>query len=219
MTAAEPIIFDIPATELEDIDEFAFAVLGMDREAVMEDFDDVYENTRAKSFDALTCKGMFATRRIERIGDDAVQLEGGTTLQSPLLARMLGLADEVACYAVTVHGFDVLAKDPANEMFDSMFYNAWGIGFSMSCHRWIKQRIADQAGAAGCFMGRSWTPGEDELEFSLQPSLFEVIDPSLIGIALTETGLMSPLLSVSGLVGISGDPGIESVGTDLPSCH
>ena len=41
MTAAEPIIFDIPVTELEDVDEFAFAVLGMDREAVMEDFDDV----------------------------------------------------------------------------------------------------------------------------------------------------------------------------------
>ena len=199
MAKTEPIIFDIPTTSLRDIDEFTFAALGMDRETVMEDFDDVYDATRAKSLATLTCKGMYATRRIERNENGTVQLEGGQVFKSALLARMLELADEVACYALTVHGFEILAKDPANEVFDSMFYNAWGIGLSMSCHQWVKQRIAEQAQAAGRFTGRSWAPGEDDLERSLQTTLFEVIDPSLIVIALTETGLMSPLFSVNGI--------------------
>ena len=219
MSIIKPFTCDIPIDQLQNVDEFALEALHMDRDSVMEEFDDVYEDTRERCFSTFECKGMYASFPIERISDGNVFLTCGAVLESELLAKMLSRAEEVVMYAVTVHGFDVLMKNPDNDMFDSMFYNGWGIGLSMASHRWIKQAIADEAGKAGCYAGRGWTPGEDDLEFSLQKTLFDLLDPTTIGIRMTETMLMSPMMSVSGFIGISTDPEIQNDGSDLPTCH
>jgi len=216
---AELPVYDIPLDELEGVEDLTFAALHMDRETVMEDFDDVYEDTRERSLSTFECKGLEHVFPIARIDDASIELTSGAVLESPFLASVLSSADEVACYAAVVHGIDKLMKNPDNDVFDGMFFNAWGIGFTMACNRWMQKRIVERAAAAGRHVGRSWTPGEDKMDLSLQYALFDLIDPSRIGIALTETGMMSPLMSVSGFMGISNDPGIETVGSEEPSCH
>ena len=219
MSTAETSIYAIPASELEDVDELAFRVLQMDRETVMEDFDDVYEVTRAKAFQTLECRGICKRIAVERIDDGGVYLAGGGKLESGMLAHELRRADEVALYAVAVFKHEVLAKDPSNDVFDGMFYDAWATGMSMGCHRWIKERIAREAHDEGRFAGRGWVPGEGALELGLQRVLFDLLDPTQIGVRILETGFMSPIMSVSGIMGISGDSAIETDGLDIVSYH
>ena len=219
MAALEPFKYSIPLNELDSLDEYVFSMLHMDRDQVMEQFDDVYEETFDRCAAELDCQCLYESFPIEEINDAEVRLCGGVVLESAFLARMLQRASEVVLYAVTVHGFEELANNPQNDVFEGMFYNGWGVGFSMAAHRWLKEHIAKRAEEAGLYTGRSWIPGEDELEFELQAGLFKALDPSRIGLSLTGRFSMTPVMSVSGFMGLSADPLIATDGIDKPSSH
>ena len=219
MSIIKPFTCDIPIDQLQNVDEFALEALHMDRDSVMEEFDDVYEDTRERCFSTFECKGMYASFPIERISDGNVFLTCGAVLESELLAKMLGRAEEVVMYAVTVHGFDVLMKNPDNDMFDSMFYDAWGVGYTMGVHRWIKNAIGEAAAASGRHAGRGWVPGEGDLEMGLLRDVFAALDPGQIGLELPESGLMRPVMAVCGIIGLSDDPTIADVGTEIITYH
>lgn len=210
---------ELPLDKLTTIEKFAFEMLHMDRETVMDSFDDVYEDTREKSFATLVCKGMYQCFPVEKVEGDEVIVAGGAGFKNEVLARNLRRAEELVLYAVTVHGFEELINNPDNDAFDGMFYNAWGIGVSMSAHRWLKAHIADLVHGTGKFIGRSWIPGEDKIELSLQKDLYELLDPSQIDVKLLENMLMSPMMTVSGFMGISGDAAIETDGLEEASFH
>lgn len=215
----EPFVCEIPLQEIANVETQTFNMLGMDRETVMEEFDDVFEGTRAASAEAFKCVGMARGFRVESVGGDEVRLEGGVILESPALAEAFDLAEEVVMYAVNVRGFEERANNPENDVFESMFYNAWGVGYTMGSHAWIKQTIADRARERGLYAGRGWTPGEGDIGFALQRVLFDCIDPSQIGIRLLDNGMMRPVMTVSGFIGLSSDPAIEQVGADKPQNH
>lgn len=215
----EPFVCTIPLEDIANAETIAFNMLGMDRETVEEEFDDVYEDTRAACLDTLVCKGMAQSFRVESIDENEIRLEGGVVLESRALAEVLHRAEHIVMYALTVHEFEALANNPANDMFESMFYNAWGVGYSIGGHAWIKQTIATRAHELGLYAGRGWTPGEEDLELSLQRVLFECIDPSQIGIRLLENGMMRPVMTVSGFMGLSSDPAIEQDGADKTESH
>ena len=219
MATVEPYEGIIPIEELQDVEESAFEMLHMDRDTVMEQFDDVFEETDEKCRASFVCKGLFKSFEIEGVEDGEVHVEGGATLASPLLADALQHADELIIYAIAVHGYEELAKDPANDMFQSMFIDAWGVGYAMACHRWIKEAIDESVHACGLHVGRSWMPGEGDLPFDLQRDAFGLLDPAQIGIQLSESGSVSPIMIVSGMRGVSDDPAIEAVGLDIPSFH
>ena len=217
MTIIESRVCDIPLSELQTAEECMLGVLHMDRETMLNRFEEEYERTNTRCADSFVCRGMYKSFPIASVTDTGVELEGGPTFESPFLASMLQRAEELVLYAVTVHGYEDLARDPDNDMIDSMFYDAWGAGYSMSAHHWLKASIGDQAQAAGMYAGRGWTPGEDNLEMSLQKDLFKLLDPSQIGITLE--GGMHPVMSVSGFMGISSDPAIEQDGASVGDCH
>lgn len=219
MTAIEPFVGIIPIEDLQGAEEGVFEMLHMDRDDVMDQFDDVFEDTYIKCRENLVCKGMYISFDIDGIEGGEVRLQDGATLVSQQLAEVLNCADELVFYAITVHGYEELSKDPANSMFDSMFYDAWGVGYAMDCHRWIKAAIEERAQACGLHVGRSWIPGEGELDLGLQNEVFKIIDPSRIGIEFSESGLMRPVMTISGMRGVSSNPEIESAGQDIASYH
>lgn len=219
MASIQPFAGIIPIEELQGAEEGVFEMLHMDRDDVMDQFDDVFEDTDAKCRESLVCKGMYASMDIDGIEGDAVRIKGGVTLESQLLANALSCADELVFYAITVHGYEELAKDPANSMFDNMFYDAWGVGYAMDCHRWIKAAIDERVQACGLHVGRSWIPGEGELELELQNEVFKILDPSQIGLEISDSGRMRPVMTISGMKGVSANPEIESAGQDIASYH
>ena len=214
MALIEKHVYDIPMDQLVTAEGFALESLQMPKERVMDRYADPYNSTLERCLKDLECKGLCASFVVESRDDGAIHLEGGIVLKSKLLPEVMRHADEIVVYAVVVTGHDELMADPDNSMFENMFYNAWGAGYSMSAHRWFKRYIKELAQERGRFAGRGWTPGEDNIEMSLQPALFELIDPGQIGISLLADGSMLPVMSLSGLMGIGSDPAIEEVGVD-----
>lgn len=218
MALLESCVCSIPLDQLQDAEDLCFEALHMDRETVMDQFDDIFEDATERCGGALECKGMYKSFPISAIEDDVVRI-GDVSLESKACADALRCADELVIYAVTVHGYEELVKNPGNDPFDNMFFDAWGVAYAMSSHRWIKAAILEQASSKGRYVGRGWVPGEGELEMGLQRDLFDLLDPSAIGISLPESGLMHPMMSISGFMGVSDNPEIESIGKDLVSQH
>ena len=131
MTTTEPQVFETMLDDLDDAEELSFGILQMDREMVMEQFDDVYESTRERCVDKMQIRGMYRRFPIDRVEADAIVLEGGARIESAPLAGYLQLAEEVVLFAVAVHGYEELSKDPDNDMFDGMFFDAWGAGITV----------------------------------------------------------------------------------------
>ena len=219
MATIELQVIDIPLEQLTRAEEFALQSLQMSKERVLGRYADQYNETLERCYKDVTCPGMFKGIPVTAKNDDEIHLEGGIVLKSKTLAKMLHRADEVVAYAVTLIGHDELLNDPDNSMLEGMFYNAWGAGFSMAGHRWLKKIIAEQASERGRYAGRGWTTGEDDVELRLQEQLFQMIDPSQIGLSVEDSGIMHPVMSVSGFMGISDDPAIVEDGADKGECH
>ena len=141
MAVIEERIYDIPMDELTTAEDFALESLHMDKERVMQRYEETYNETLERCFKDLKCQGVSKGFAITSKDGEELQLEGGIVLKSKLLAEVLHRADEIVAYAVTVNGHDELMADPENSMLEGMFYNAWGVGFSMSAHRWLKKKI------------------------------------------------------------------------------
>lgn len=215
MAAIEERICDIPMDELTTAEDFALESLHMDKERVMKRYADTYEETLARCHKDLKCTGIYKGFSVVSKSGDEIELEGGIVLKSKKLAEVLHRADEIVAYIVTVNGHDELMADPDLSMFENMFYNAWGAGFSMSGHRWLKKKIQKAARDCELYASRGWIPGEEDIELNLQNELFELIDPSRIGVSLSDTGLMTPIMSVNGFIGICADPTICNDGKDV----
>lgn len=211
MATIDACVCDIPMDQLETAEAFALESLQMDKERVMKRYAETYDETLKRCNDEVKCRGMYDCFTIEANDGEEIRLEGGVVLKSKVLAEALSLADEVVAYIVTLNGHDELLENPDNSMLEGMFYNAWGSGFSMSGHRWFKKAIQEKVLACGRYPGRGWYPGEDGVEIGLQNELFELIDPSKIGVTLSGTA-MRPVMSVNGFIGIGNDPAIQEVG-------
>ena len=218
MAPSDSCVCSIPLDQLQDAEDLCFEALHMDREMVMDQFDDIFEDATERCNGTLECQGMYKSFPISAIEGNEVQV-GDVSFVSEAFANALRYADELVIYAVTVHGYEELVKNPDNDPFDNMFFDAWGVAYAMSSHRWIKAAILEQASAKGRHVGRGWVPGEGELEMSLQRDLFDLLGPSAIGISLPESGLMHPMMSISGFMGVSDNPEIEGIGKDIISQH
>ena len=213
MGTIETRVCDIPMDQLTSAEGFALESLQMDKERVMKRYADPFESTLKRCFEELKCQGKYGSFAISSNNGCEIELEGGVILKSKMLAEALALADEVIAYVVTVNGHDEIVADPENSMFETMFLNAWGSGFSMSGHRWLKKALQDHVREGGRYAGRGWIPGEEGIEIGLQNELFTLIDPGQIGVTLTGS-IMKPTMSVNGFMGISDNPEIQNVGSD-----
>ena len=216
---ARVFTYDIPNGELESADDQMFKALGMSRDDALEQFEDDYEDTRVIALERLECRGMVKYVQIKSIDAGTIAFEEGGELHSEFLADRLSCANELALYIVSVFGCNELMKEAQDDMFASMFYNAWATGLSMSSHGWIKKRIANDARERGKFPGRAWVPGEGQIGLELFKTLVKIIDPTPIGVKLLETGMVSPIMSLCALMGISDDPAIEEVGRNDIQIH
>ena len=212
-------VFDIPNAELAGLDDLACSILNMDRESIVARFDDIYASTFENCMERFRCKGMYGTFAISEISGEAIMLEGGVILNSPVLADALGLAQEIVVHLVSVHGYEELSKDPDNDMLDGMFYDAWGAAFSMACHSWLKEKIVREQAERGKYLGREWNPGANDVNANVQKVLLELIDPGQIGATRASALTLSPTMSICGLMGVSDTQEIEKVASDLAAAH
>jgi len=82
----------------------------------------------------------------------------------------------------------------------------------------VESQISEVAHNQGFTISRRFSPGYCDWDVEQQRILFEAVDGEKAGVELTETCLMLPRKSISGIIGISlADRGIENY-NPCPTC-
>jgi len=98
----------------------------------------------------------------------------------------------------------------------SIFLNAAGLAMLELLTKAAFGIISGLARERGLYTGRRMTPGCcDELNMSLQQTLFHLVDAAAAGVVLNAGLVMTPLKSQSFLVGLTPDP---AQATPVPKC-
>ncbi len=152
-------------------------------------------------------------------------LNGKTFNTGKIVSGQLKKMEQVALYAGTIgpefdrwsrHTFDKV--DPlSGYMIDLL-----GSTMAESLADWLEEKIAEYARKEGHFCSKRYGPGNCGWNVAEQRKLFEFFPKSFCGIHLTESALMEPHKSVSGVIGI-GPKVIRKdylcVGCKIVSCY
>jgi hypothetical protein len=150
-------------------------------------------------------------RQVELVYGASVILEDGTVFHSQILARTLEKAEEVIVFALTIGG--ELEDEAARLAREGLILQATtletiGSLYTEQLASWVEMRIGDLAHAWGRTASWRFSPGYCDWDVSQQRAVFSMLGEDCAGIHLTDSCLMIPRKSMSGIIGI-GDSDIN----------
>jgi hypothetical protein len=147
---------------------------------------------------------------------------GPVTLKSAVLARLLERCERVAVFALTIGGYLEELVDQLSVsglVLQATVLDAVGSGAAETLAAEIQAEIARWADRRGLVISRRFSPGYCDWNVGQQGELFRLLGGEVTGITLTDSMLMVPRKSISGVIGI-GLPGhgIEEY-NPCTTCH
>ncbi len=143
-------------------------------------------------------------------GKGSVTLEGDVTFRSVKLSRALKIAREAVCFAATLGpGIDaeINALMADNRYSDAYILDAMGSVIIEGVVDQFQNRIEQTEALADKSVTLRFSPGYCDWALKEQEKLFALLDTEKIGVALSDSFLMAPRKSVSGIFGVSA-PGV-----------
>ncbi len=167
--------------------------------------DDYIENYH----DLLSPAYSYTIRNIESVDGNRVTIGDSIVLESKVISRLLERCERVAVFALTIGNYleDLVAYLAENGLIlQATVLDAVGSGTVEKLAIQVEGKIRINAGIEGLITSRRFSPGYCDWEVSQQELVFRILDGDMAGIRLTESMLMIPRKSVSGIIGI-GQPG------------
>ena len=159
---------------------------------------------------------------VEFVLGTRVFVEGSVSFDSGVISQIMRKCQKVALFVATIgdeleYKAGHLAKDGL--LLQSTVLESIGSSAVEQAANFLHKRITDTAELQGLVASkRRFSPGYCDWDVDQQEKLFEAIDASPIGVELTETCLMLPRKSISGIIGIGlPDQGIENY-NPCPAC-
>jgi hypothetical protein len=132
-------------------------------------------------------------------------IEGSITLKSRVIARLLERCEKVAIFALTIgnHLEDMVAYLAENKLvLQATVLDAIGSSAAERLADYVSDRIRRMANLEGFVTSWRFSPGYCDWAVSQQKMVFKALSDDTAGIRLTESLLMIPRKSVSGIIGI-----------------
>jgi hypothetical protein len=150
---------------------------------------------------------------------DNAHLQVAETVLQPgrIITSSLREATSFAVFVATVgQGFDRWnrAKKPEDDMVRAFFADSLGSVLAEACVGVMLARMEHDMAEQGLFVSNSYSPGYCDWLLEEQRKLFSFFPEQFCGVTLTESCLMLPIKSVSGIIGIG-----ENVKKRLYSCE
>ena len=167
--------------------------------------DDYIENYH----DLLSPAYSYTIRNIESVDGNRVTIGDSIVLESKVISRLLERCERVAVFALTIGNYleDLVAYLAENGLIlQATVLDAVGSGTAEKLAIQVEGKIRINAGIEGLITSRRFSPGYCDWEVSQQELVFRILDGDMAGIRLTESMLMIPRKSISGIIGI-GRPG------------
>ena len=144
-------------------------------------------------------------RDIKSVQGSRVVIEGSIVFESEVLARLLEQCDQVAVFALTIGGHLEEMVDQLTDnglVVQAAVLDAIGSAAVESVADFVHDTIGEIARARGLYPSRRFSPGYCDWEVSQQKKVFRVMKGDYAGIHLTDSCLMLPRKSISGIIGI-----------------
>ncbi len=142
-------------------------------------------------------------------------LEGSINFDSKVVSGLLRKCEQVAIFVATIgKEFEGIACGLSEDglLLQSAALDAIGSNAVEKVADFVHENIVDIAAWQGMVASkRRFSPGYCDWDVEQQRILFEAVDGGTAGVELTETCLMLPRKSISGIIGIgTADRGIEN---------
>jgi hypothetical protein len=188
------------------------------REGLSSDGNSERSDSIAKSLDESLSKAkalsrpdyIHAVKKIAAIGEDFIELEGGTRFSSGKISKYIKGASHIVVFLVTIgegieNAASVLTK--GKEPLEGYLLDKIGSFAAESLAEAVENKIRKDYLMLRKSVSRRYSPGYCDWPIEEQRVLAKILDFSKIGVSLTESCMMRPKKSISAVVAIA-DKGI-----------
>jgi cobalamin-dependent methionine synthase I len=147
----------------------------------------------------------YTIRDIESIQGNRIAIGDSIILESKVIARLLERCQKIAVFALTIGNQleEMVAYLAENGLvLQATVLDAIGSGAAEKMADYVEDRIRRLAKIEGLVTSWRFSPGYCDWEVSQQKMVFQALNGDSAGIRLTESLLMIPRKSVSGIIGI-----------------
>jgi hypothetical protein len=163
------------------------------------------ERLAGRAREVMEPRVLFAERQVSEAARGAVRLEDGVRLSSPKLAASLSGCRRAVVFLATVGpGMDALVEEAleAGRIADASVLDAIGSAAAEGVVERFQRFRDEEAAERGQGVTLRFSPGYCDWRVEEQRKLFDIVDGSLVGVTLSETALMNPRKSVTGIFGL-----------------
>ena len=147
----------------------------------------------------------YIVRDIELVKGISVLLEDGVIFESEVIARLLEKADKVAVFVLTIGNYleDTAARLAEDGLvLQAAVLDAIGSDASERLADSVESQISEVAHNQGLTISRRFSPGYCDWDVNQQQMIFQTMKGDHAGVLLTDSCLMLPRKSISGIIGI-----------------
>lgn len=135
---------------------------------------------------------------------DSKRLVGNWELVGDMPPRILRDSKQMISCVMTLCGFEQLQEEvkKQEDIMLEYFLDAWGNTYMEAAQIWFGEYISKELGKEKLVRTHLWSPGQQGFELINQKVLFEMLRPEEIGCTLTESLMIAPVKSASGIYGV-----------------
>lgn len=146
---------------------------------------------------------------IEAIEENEVILEDGKKLSGQMPPMILKDSKQLVSCVISLQGFTE-ASEQSDDIMIEYFMDSWGSAYVECAQAWLGKHVKEELAKEGLKRTHLWSPGQHRFELTNQRTLFDILRPEEEGCTLTESYMMVPVKSGSGIWGVI-DESIENV--------
>ncbi len=165
----------------------------------------VIDSQIAKAHKLIKPTYTYALKAIDSVRGNEVSVDGSLVFTSQTISYVLSDCDWVAIFLITI-GNDLeeesLKLMGKGKILEGTILDATGTEAVVQTLYKLEDVVKGIARAKGCQATIKYSPGYCDWDVSQQKLLFQVIDSTSLGVRLTESCMMVPLKSISGVIGI-----------------
>jgi len=147
----------------------------------------------------------YKLKAIEDIHEEQVFMAGSLVLTSKIVSYVLSDCRWAAVFLVTIGsdlGEEMSKLMKKGDILEALILDAIGSeAVEQACFK-VQGAVKERAGVNGCQATAAYSPGYCDWDVSQQKVLFQALDSTSLGVSLTESCMMVPEKSVSGIIGI-----------------
>ena len=207
MTEALLFEYDIPYNQLTVNINAIERALGYISQSIPDHFQEVLNNLMLESQDQLQLRGGFKLINDEvRVKNTSkVIIKNTEFITENIITTQLQNIEGVALFACTLgKRYDDWCRsfDAQNDIFYRYFADVIGSEIVEAAVDWLEKEINFEAEKEGLKCTNRYSPGYCDWNVSDQHNLFSFFPENFCGIEVTESALMTPIKSVSGIIGL-----------------